>query len=495
MENSKLITIFKGLTEAERKELSKYLVPPFFNGNQSARRLYRYICRLAPDFEKQKLAKKRVFKRVVGRLTTYKDSKMRAIMHDLTEAIENYLVYKAFSEDKIKPSIYLLSRYKQSNLTGVFEKEIKKTQKKHIEYPFQDNHFFYNQFAIASEQTEFLERAHQRDNEPNLQQLSDSLDYFFLFHKLKYFCKMLNFQNLVQTNFDYCFLKEIKQLLTQNERWQEYPISIGIYYFAFLSLLEGEDDSHFEQFLRLLQEHADILALTDKQELYAIARNYCIKGKRRLDEKERLHYSKLLLKLYKEEVRQGIILEDGLFPPHDYKNIVAIGLQEEDFDWVKNFMEDNQKLLSNEFRESIYSFCMALYYLHQQQFAQARDLLIPIQQARTSDRFLNYDIRVMLAYCYYELEQDKMLNALLKNVRRLIERDLNSQNFLRGIQHYQHFISFLEEIQYLNNLPEPTQKQLDSLESKINNTHRVRNKAWLLEKIEEISNKTGDWRK
>ncbi len=96
----KLIKLMQVLTSKELLELEKQLAVPFYHANEDVLKLFAKLCKYHPSFDHPKLSKAQLYAKVYGK-APYHDGKMRKLMTQLTQLIEQYLVSKELdaSED------------------------------------------------------------------------------------------------------------------------------------------------------------------------------------------------------------------------------------------------------------------------------------------------------------------------------------------------------------------------------------------------------------
>ena len=336
MHSSKLLTFLRTFTPSELKTFAAFVQSPYFNSNKKVAKLYGYIRSTAPDFTARKLERKNVFKHLYGN-APYKEIKLHQVMSEMVKLVERFWIQQGMEQQHFPQQLQLVRAYRERGLEQYWQKNRQIVQQSLHTGPIQIDaaELFYHQFLLEADLHESIELAEQRNQEPNLQAISDSLDHFYIINKLKYYCKALNYQRFQTITYQWRMIETILKVV-ENEALMEVP-AIAIYYEGVQTLLEkGEDVQHFEQLKRLLGAHAKRFSRTEIQNMFILARNYCI---RQVNKGNRA-FLKEIFELYKIEIAQEIILEEGKLSPATYKNITTVALSLEEFEWFEQFIYD-----------------------------------------------------------------------------------------------------------------------------------------------------------
>lgn len=467
MQKSKLLDIFATLSTSELKLFKKFVRSPIYNQNKQVQFLSDYLAKYAPDFSPKKVNKQQIFKHLYPTLE-YNDLKMRHLMSLLLKVAEQFLAYLDFQEQKINQQLHLLSAFKQRKLDRHFEHTLAQTQSLQAQNPYFDRLYFYHQYRLESEHSLYLESRQQRGIEPNLQPLANSLDCFYLINKLKGCCAMLSYQNLVNVDYQLFLMPDLLQYLKKN--WTAYPAAVAIYYHTLLTLVESEQEAHFQQLKQLLHEHHDKFPPSELQDIYVLARNYCIK---RLNQGDKGYLAELF-DLYKKEIEQGTILENGYFPPLSFGNIVVVGLRLNAYEWVEDFIKNYKEKLPPDLRDNTFRYNLARLNFAQKNYQKVVGLL---HQVAYDEMFTSLGAKTLLLKTYYELDEEEALFSLIDSFRAFLKRRQNIA------YHRTNYLHFLKYVQQLVKIPKNDKERLYSLFQSIQNTKEIVDKVWLLEKL------------
>ncbi len=470
MNNSKLIKYIKILSPKELKRLQEFVHSPYHNKHKDTKALMDYLYKSAPRFMHTRLEKERVFK-VLFPKEKYTDLKMRTIMSYLLKVVETFIAIENFQANKQLMQLQLLKDSRERELEKPFKRVLQGLQKQQQKEPYKDASYFFNLYQIEYEVNKYIEEQQVRDQEPNLQELSDSLDAFYLINKLKYCCTILNYKNLATIDYRLPLVEEILQHLHQHD-YAHIPI-IAIYYHALLTLTESDDEMHFTALQELLQTHLTELPEKELQDIFVLSRNYCIKRINNGDPS----YLPNLFKLYQAEIESGIILVNGYIPPSTYKNVVVLGLKLEEFEWTEQFIHNYKSQINAEFREATFSLNLARFHFSKKEY----DKVIPLlHQISYMEVFGALAAKTILLETYYELEEEEALYSLLDSFQAFLKR---KKVLAYHRTHHLNLIKFVRKMLKIG----PNQKsKIPALKQAILDTPNLVDRNWLLEKVEEL---------
>lgn len=468
MHDSKLLELIKNLEAKEFKQLSKFIRFTNKNDNQTIV-LLDHILRIAPKFDSKRLGKEKIFE-VVFPNQDYNDVLLRRCMSRLLKLCEDYIVYNRVKSNPRQRQIELMTFYGEKKLERHFSGTLRAWKQKVQKNPVIDHAFFFNDFLVEKEISKHIFRQQDRTVEPNLQQISNSLDAFYLMHKLKICCTSLNYQTLSNTEYELPLLDELLVYFERNKSTQ-HPI-VQAYYFALLCLKEGENEEHFQNLRTTLFENLSTFHIDEQMDLFSLAQNYCIK----CINKGKQEYLKELLELYKIGLEKEIVIEEGFLSPLDYKNIVTLGSRLKQFDWTENFIETYTEKLEPSFRTSTYYYNLARLYFSKKEFEKIIALLHKVEDREI---FVALDVKVMLLKTYYELEEIEPLLSLIESFRMFLTR---KKNLGYHKTRYQNFIKFLRYLIRLN-LKDASERTV--FRTQVVETKELIEKDWFLEKVDE----------
>ena len=87
MINSKIVEIIRTLDSSEFKRLGKFIESPYFNDNRTPIKLYGFIDKYYPNFDKKNFTKENLYKYLFpGK--SYNDSTLRKLLSQMNDKAE-----------------------------------------------------------------------------------------------------------------------------------------------------------------------------------------------------------------------------------------------------------------------------------------------------------------------------------------------------------------------------------------------------------------------
>ncbi|MEO1438731.1 MAG: hypothetical protein AAFV80_24535, partial [Bacteroidota bacterium] len=295
---------------------------------------------------------------------------------------------------------------------------------------------------------------------------------FFLINKLKHYCNALNYKNVLNVEIPIGLIDTLLEKLDHSPYLKE-P-AILAYYQVMLTLKAPEQDQHFQDLCRALADHADRFPEQELRDLYIFAQNYCIK-KINLGQQE---YLRELFDLYQIMLETRIIFADNELPPTVYKNVITLGLRLEEYDLTESFIRDYDAFLPDTHRSNAEAYNLAKLHFHKQEYDQVIQFLRDLEYRDVYDAV---DGRWLLAKTYYEMDEFGALDNLLDSFRLFLMRQ-------KVISHANK-TQYLKQVRYLKMLSKTLsadKKRLSNIREKIQTTSNQAEKAWFLEKVDEL---------
>jgi len=466
MKDSRLLIIFQQLSTKEIRALDKFVHSPFHNQRKDVILLFQYLRLWRQQEATVAIDKPTVYASLFPK-TTYTEKKIRYTMSFLYQLIKDFLAIQTLQSNKIDQQIAVIQSFRKKGINKLFEQELKlttnlleKSTLRHQDYYFQNyrlqnEHYLYNTSQTREKTTGLIEYA-------------THLDHFFIINKLRQNARALSHKTIEASEFEPTFSTEILDYLAQIDI-NSHP-AIAIYFHCYQILAAENALPYFRKLRELMSLHHNCFPPREWQDIYTFALNYCIK---RLNAQERA-FGQEAFELYKEGLKQGIFLENGVLSRFNYKNIVALGLGVKEFVWVKNFLETYRPYLEKKYQESTYFYNLAILHYRTENFD---DAMILLQKVKSKDVLNNLDTRRILACIYFDKGEFDALHSLLDSFQNYIYRK-------RGLgYHRRMYLNFIKYARKLLQLEGMNSGQKMALREEIVGTRNVAEKGWLLERV------------
>ena len=465
MIESRLISVFKALSAAEKASLRKFVSSPYHNAREDVIELLGF---LMENYRDPKALKKMiVFAAIFPLEVKYNDFKIRQAMTFLLRLMEQFLVFERIKGKKINQQIILTEIYREKNLTKLFQKSVNKAEKLLTEHPLRNVEYYESAFRIQLEHYAAASRE-KRVVPLNLQRMNDLLDIRFVAEKLRRACLTIAHKNVFNSEYKIELLNEIEELIQQKELLSV-PV-IAVYFYTYKSMLD-DNPIHFKNLKKNLFLHLNLFSQDELRDLFILTINYCIK-KINTGEAEFLQES---FDLYQSGIAYNVFLQDGYLSRFTYKNIVTIGLKLGEFKIVEKFIHQYKDQLAPKYREGNFSYNLALFYYSRKEYQAAMQLLLQVEY---DDVFLNLDSKNMLMKMYFELKEFDALDSLLGSMQNNL---LRKKAIGYHKKNYKNIIRLTKKILKLNPF---NQAQKDKLRLEIEESQPLTERKWLLEQLD-----------
>lgn len=461
MENTLLLALLQTLRKKEVRDIRKFLASPFFNLRQDVATLFDLLIE-GLETGNSMPGKAAIHAQLYGADCPFDDHRVRMAMSLLLKLIEQYLVLADQAADEVASKIRLAKIYRNRDLPKHFERTMRDARAQYGQPGHRDATYFSLGYHLQLEQYR-SDSAASRTGDLHLQAISDSLDLAYFARKLRQACLLLSHQAVYKIDYRFGLVDEI---LAEVERHPHLQVpAVNMYRYCYIALTRPAERAHFQQLKRMLVEEAGQFPAHEIADLYLLALNFCIK---RYNEGER-EYLAEQFDLYKEGLRHGFFLNNGVISRFTFRNAVTVGLVVGAFDWVEQVIHDFKGKLEPRHRESMLSFNLARLEYARGNHAAALRLL---QKSEYTDLLLNLAAKTVTLKIFFETGEFDALESHLSAMQRFINR--------KKIMGY-HRENYLNTIFFTRKLMENSDKAARSLlRAEIEATKSVGEREWLL---------------
>ena len=462
-------SFFQLLSDLNIKEVALF-VHFFTNTNQStdAIKLLKFL--IANKDKKNIADKKWIFRKLFNN-ENYNDQKLRHLLFILNESLEKHIYLQQKETDDFEKHYYLLEYYRQRKLYKLYEKTYKQINSIN-EKNTQSSNQYLRKYLLAQSYNKYLKAKQIRTIEPKLQEVSDSLDMFYISQKLFIQLEAANYKSMIKIDYQIDYIDELLPLIATNKK-QQHPLINTIIY-AINTIKNNQDENNFNAFIEHFNTYKTLFDTELIDDLLVVAKNYCIKkintGASR--------FTTILFDLYKEELLQDEKKHKYQIAPATYKNIVSTAFSLNDYEWANNFINKYTTYLPIELQHSYMSYNKARYHFHFKDYDLVSKLLLDVEY---SDFFIMFNAKALEIKTYFEQKEWNILDSLLKSFNMLLR---NKKSVSYHKEYYDNFIISTNKLK--NCYLEINKKKRKATIAKFVVAEKTIDKAWILEKIEEL---------
>jgi hypothetical protein len=403
----------------------------------------------------------------------YDDVNFRKLCSELMKHTSAFMAHESFGADEARMAIEVVNFSIQHKIEPALSGAMRNARLLLEDKNYRSFGDFLANFKIERLHYIRMNYAVRIDTRANLEELSNQLDLFFLLEKLKIFSAAISQQRTGSFQYELKFLEPILEHL------KGYPVEdvpeLALYYYSFLTLLEGEDVSHYFKFRQLLDRFATLMPQQEAIELYDSALNYCTGM---INKGDRAFFQEYF-NLFEQAINKGVFLQNGELATWRYTNIVAAALGLGKIDWAEQFVINYKQHLPTDTRENTYTFNLARVFRFQKKFNEVLELL---QNVEYEDIGVNLISKLTLLITYYERKDFEVLDSFLDSFRVFLNRHKHIP--LQRRSSYLNLIKYTRQMTRIMPGDKQAIKRIKNLI--LENKATIVNHEWLLEKLEEL---------
>jgi hypothetical protein len=328
-----------------------------------------------------------------------------------------------------------------------------------------------------------IEEKGERGIEPNLLNISNALDTYYVLNKLKVYCFYLSYRQIVQ-EISIPYKDSDFQLMSPICEWLDrqhdlHPVT-DLYnqirhLYENLNKAPAADDHTFQELLQLAKKHYPLQSVAENLEVLSLLSNYAILQLNRKDLRYDYHFlavnndmlrlqygpgqkkrTKLPASVFKNMIVVALRLENPAYFYH-MGQIDGVGEIRNAHDWVACFLEQYKFRLKKKDRKTYYPYCKAMLEFKQGSYTKAyRTLQHP---SGTREMFINLNIKVLYLQILYEvfvikpsiLETDEVeIEKVAESMRGMIRYESHKRKQVSyQLQYFKEFAKLFRKLYQL----------------------------------------------
>lgn len=471
MSHTKFIDQLAFLDPGSVRGFGEFVQSPFHNTNQKIRQLFAYIEEHLAAIKTSELNKKDAFKAMYPK-EKFDDSRLRAMLSMLSKLLEDYLVFRQMNRENPDYSLMLMDSFQQLGMEKYYSIQLQRMYKQQEQAHYRDIHYFFQQHQLEERNYNFAVSKKDPAIGKSLEHLVHHLDIYYIASRLKFSCEMLNRKNILGEKFDIQFLQILLEHINGNQL-SEIPV-IGIYMQIVRTFLEPQEESHFNELLRLLEKYSAQFPPAENKVMYGYAMNYCIR-KINIGKED---YQEKLFRLYELLIQHESIYEGNFISQWDYKNIVTVALRLNKIDWTENFINNFKERLHPGVRGNAFKYNLASLNYFKKKFDKT---LLLLREVEFTDLSYELSSKTLLLKSYYELNEYHALSNHADTFKLFLRRNRKISEYQKTI--YKNLIRYITKLSKLKSVRKRLSKKLVT---EIEASKDIADKTWLLGKMQEF---------
>jgi hypothetical protein len=473
MMNSKLMTLLKTLSVKDREHFRKFLASPIFNENPEMLTLFDWLGQGLDARNDIILTKENTWKKLFSN-QSYNDDRLRRLFSELNKLAMEFLAFEAYQNDPASDALYLLPALNRVALSKHFDGAVRQSKDQLKKEGYQNARYHFSAYQIESQSSIYLEQTTHKDRELEHSNLADfHLDCFYIIQKLWHYIGLLMLKYVRYNEAELHLFPDFLHHIA-NSKFMEVP-TIRVYYNIVLVFLYPEEEHHFYDLKKLLDEQGRYFTKEELQKIYVTAQNYCAYK----INAGNINYYRELFNINKTLIDKSLILSEGEIAPGNYKNIITVGLMVDESSWVESFIQQYSQYLPKANQDNDLNYNLAKVYFHEKNYDK---VIAQLREVEYKNLIYSLGGKLMLLKTYYELKELNALDSLIDSFRIYLHRNQNISRDVR--QQYLNVLRFVRKL--------PLEKSYDKtalqkLKQQIESCKALAAKQWLLEKVAAMS--------
>lgn len=471
---SKLIGLLCNFSRKEFQSFGDFVRSPYHNKEKVLIRLYDELQKHYPEFSGRDFGKEEVSSAVFpGK--KYNDAIFRNTISKLLTLAEKFLTIENFASDEFRRSISLLDGLREKKQEKLFMKHHSSAEELVEKIRYRNEHYYYDKFILEESLLKFKATKNVALTMPDeTGQRYQFLLNSFIMQILRANSSIINSnKNIFGMKKDLIMPDEIESHFKKHASSLKENIYFN-YYFNSIRLFQTEDEEYFYGLLKIVDNDLDELELNDRKDLVTLLTNFSYY---KINHGE-LKFTRDQFRLYRKNIEAGLYRSNRNFMPHIlFMNVVTCGLDAGEFEWVENFIMKYQEELSDEHKDNMYNFSMALYNYRSKNFDKALESAAKIISDDTSYK---HQLKSLYLKIYFDMNEVQPFYSHVDSYKHFLGNDkmLKEEN-KKFIMNY---IQFSKKLFDLKNEPGNNKSELTLLKKEILASNQLINKVWLLEK-------------
>lgn len=483
MRQLKAFQILSTLNKNEFNKFGKFIISPFFNRSNDLIKLYKSLKNFYPEFDESKISFEKIYAKVYpGK--KYNSGTMRNLLSDFGMMAEEFLSFSVY-KDSFWFKYNLVTEMVDRRLTGLFAKTSEKIHKEISSKIDTVGQKDLHLALLEMEMNIFILRSNLK---PKYDFFSSSYEYLVIY-MLKIFFN--DFQSLKssQDNFGRNLGNSIVTSFLENVNIDAIYNSIKngsikniksfeLDYYLFKAY-RNEDENFLDELKKakeILSEINDEISLGEKYSFYIKITNIanCFMKPANIELK------RFLFELTKERVEKNITSEQigGKMIEVEFTIIIEGALIVNETSWAENFLENKINAVDVKHSSDLYNFYKARILFEKGLYDKSNEVL---SKVNAESIFFALDLRVQKMKNFYELNYIESAVSQADALTQFLKR-----NEFVSDKRRKSYANFLKYYRILLN--KKSGKKIDLFLSKkeIEESNALRNRTWLLKKIEEF---------
>lgn len=486
-----IIKILKTFSPKEIVEFGKLLSSPYFNNHSTLVILFNELKNHYPEFNDTVLSKEYLFT-LVNKGKKYDDRLFQKYLSRLNKLAEEFLNLAEMKADKNFREINILNQLSKRELNDVYSRKINEFEKTYEKTKLNEDYYYILHKLSIIKYNHYSSENYSHLHKKEILKTYNNLIKYFVFNSANYI------NQLTSDRYSYNIPEEL------NISGAYYDINELIKNLRFLIKRTPPSDKKRLLYLDLILNDLKMNSEKDKEGMNAY---------RKLKElvfKNSSLISNGLLLFYVERLNVYCVLEytggysgmdRELFENYnflidnklfflddipdlrilDFRAILNNAIRIGEIEWIEKFLIDSKSMIRKESRNNFFSYGYSVLLFYKKNYSEALD---HISMIKNEPLPVTIDIYILKIKIFYELGFYDSALSYAESFRHYILGNKIISEYVENL--LSNFIRYFKNILTLKK--KPSDRIKNKLLFELNESNKLREKRWLLEKLGELIN-------
>ncbi|MFZ1320726.1 MAG: hypothetical protein WAT71_04145 [Ignavibacteria bacterium] len=482
MIKSPAIEILKAFSKDEYKRFAEFAESPYFNKNSNLLKAVKFIKKISPVFDGNKLTDEKIWTAVFGK-RDFNYGVMKNLTHELRKLTDKFISIEMYSKNELQINFDILQYAKFKSLPEIFEKSYANILKKHEDKKLTFDNYLYMYKAMDVNKTfkAYFGKLTAREIQRGGKCMDELTYYFFSVYFYNSYCEIT--ESLFY-NFDSDHTKFRIFTDFYGTNYYGKDLLSDIFYNAVMMFLESDSYRYFLDLKNLFYKNFNKLHTDISYDIGAILTTYCVLSKPVTGKNFVQEEFDILYYLFKNNILKHSshkYLDSNLFSKFaDY--CIVLNKPELCGKLIEKF-RDQLNPVNGEIRIQIADSHLQNYL---KKYDKALNIISKSKPGNCDEKLKMRGIELIVNF---NIKNYETVYTLIRNFRSFIEYEKVLTKLHRII-----FINFLNYLKKITDIITgtfdsiKTENELSTMLLKISN-EKVANRKWLISVMNEMYEK------
>ncbi|MEM8900878.1 MAG: hypothetical protein AAGC85_22380 [Bacteroidota bacterium] len=278
-------------------------------------------------------------------------ARFRKLSSDLSGRLEDFVAWLSFRNDDLQRKVQTLRFYNSKNQIELFEKQYRKVKRELDRQPFKNATYHRLLYEVETEYQQIQVRTNQRTRSDLLENISFSLDSWWLHEKLQLSLRIKLKSTQERVSIKHFLPENLFENVSSEELFVNQTL-LKVYLDAH-NILDNNQIPNTESLITFLSEEKNHLSKVELANLYTLMQHFLVK---KLNSSRDQEYAKQFQGLFEWGIKERVAFQDGSLKWKDLYNFIAVLVNLSLVSIADKYLEELIHHVSGNDRDEAYRF-------------------------------------------------------------------------------------------------------------------------------------------